>query len=109
MSFRIKSFFLFLTIVFLFTFLSSKSVFTPSHVFAQANKEITPQIDVIDELASVKTELDKLEDKNYQSVLRASNDTIEKIDQYTNRLTSLATILGAFLTVVTVFFGINFF
>jgi len=69
----------------------------------------TPQSISYEEFSSLKSEVEKLRSENYQRVLESSQKTIDKINQYTDRLTLLATVFGFFLTGFGIFFGINFY
>jgi len=99
---------IFLVLLFLFSFLvfSSKVSFG---INSTLPIQSVPQNITNEQFNNLKSDVEKLRDENYRNVLETSQRTIDKVNQYSDRLTSLATVLGIFLTGLGIFFGINFY
>jgi uncharacterized membrane-anchored protein YhcB (DUF1043 family) len=69
----------------------------------------SPQVVTYEDFSGLKGEVQKLRSENYQSVLRSSQGTIDKINQYTDSLTFVAAIFGIVIGICTAILGINFY
>lgn len=97
---------LFLLFAFSFLVFSSKISFG-----VNSDSPVQPNLQSVtnEQFNNLKSDVGKLRDENYQNVIETSQKTIDKVNQYSNLLTSLATVLGIFLTGLGIFFGINFY
>lgn len=95
-----------LLLFFSFLFLSPRISFGVNSILPV---QPVPQNITNEQFNNLKSDVEKLRDENYQNVLETSQRTIDKVNQYSDRLTFLATVLGLFLTGFGVFFGINFY
>lgn len=73
------------------------------------DKPTTQQTFSVEQLNNIKDEVEKLRNENYQSVLQSSQNTINKINQYTDSLTLVATIFGVAIGVSTAILGMHFY
>ncbi|MBU2577434.1 hypothetical protein KKA69_01225 [Patescibacteria group bacterium] len=101
-----------ITSIFIFLLLSAVrpfTVFSAENIQQNINPSLGIQVLPLDQLNSLKNEVQELRNESYQAVLNNYQIVADKLNYYINSLTLIAGIFGVIIAMFTAFVGINFY